>query len=65
MSVEFSAKHEKKTWHIINKIIGKAKFIDNDLLKRMIIGDIESFDQRQIANSFNKFFTEIGTKFAS
>ena len=55
----------KKSWDKIKEIIGKTKTFKNDILKRMVIDGIETFDQNKIANGFNKYFTEIGPKLAS
>ena len=55
----------KKTWDTIKQIIGKTKIFKNDILKRMVIDGIETFDRNKIANGFNKYFTEIGPKLAS
>ena len=35
----------KKTWDTIKQIIGKTKIFKNDILKRMVIDGIETFDQ--------------------
>ena len=55
----------KKTWDTIKQVIGKTKTIKNDIPKRMVIDGIETFDQNEIGNGFNKYFTEIGSKLAS
>ena len=55
----------KKTWDTIKQIIGKTKIFKNDILKRMVIDGIETFDQSKIANGFNKYFTEIEPNLAS
>ena len=55
----------KKTWGTIKQIIGKTKTFKNEIPKRMVIDGIETFDQNEIANEFNKYFTEIGPKAAS
>lgn len=52
----------KEICNTIKEVIGEVKSTDNNIPKRMIIDYIESFDQRQIKNRFNKFFTEIGPK---
>ena len=36
----------KKTWDTIKQVIGKTKTIKNDILKRMVIDGIETFDQQ-------------------
>ena len=40
----------------------KPKLLKNDILKRMVIDGIETFDKENIDNGFNKYFTEIGPK---
>ena len=35
----------KKTWETIKQIIVKTKTFKNDILKRMVIDGIETFDQ--------------------
>ena len=35
----------KKTWDTKKQVIGKTKTIKNDILKRMVIDGIETFDQ--------------------
>ena len=39
-----------------------AKSTKGNFPRRMIIDGQETFDQRKIANSFNKFFVDIGPK---
>ena len=55
----------KKSWDVIKEIIGGAKSTKGIFPKRMIIDDQEISDQGKIANYFNKFFVDIGTKLAS
>ena len=55
----------KKTWDIIREVIAKTKTNDNNIPKRMIIENIETFDPEKIADSFNKFFVDIGPSLAS
>ena len=55
----------KKTWGTIKQVLGKTKTIKNYIPKRMVKDGIETFDQNKIANSFDKYFTEIGPKLAS
>ena len=55
----------KKTWDTIKEVIGKIETFKNEILKRMVIDGIETFDQEKIANEFNKYFTEIVLKLAS
>ena len=55
----------KKTWDIIKEVIGKTKLSKNDLPKRLIHEQVETFDKAVIADNFNKFFVNIGPKLAS
>ena len=55
----------KKTWDMIEEVIGNTKTFKNNILKRMVINEIDSFDQNKFANGFNKFFSKIGPKLAS
>ena len=55
----------KKTWDSIEEVIGKTKAFKNSIPKGMVIDGIGTFDPNKIANGFNKFFTEIGSKLAS
>ena len=55
----------KKSWDVIKEIIVGAKSTKGNFPRRMIIDGQETFDQRKIANSFNKFFVDIGPKLAA
>ena len=50
--------------NVVKKITGKAKS-SNNIFKRMIIDDHETFDQEKIANCSNKFFVDITSKLNS
>ena len=52
-------------WKTIKEVTSKSKTFKNDIPKRMIIDEIETFDQNKNANGFNKCFTEIRSKLAS
>ena len=55
----------KKTWEIIKDSIGKGKRNNQNFPKKVIVNNIAITDETQIAENFNKFFTEIGRKLAS
>ena len=55
----------KNSWDVIEEIIAGAKSTKGSIPRRMIIDSQETFDQRKIANCFNKFFVDIGPKLAS
>ena len=55
----------QKSWDVIKEIIAGAKSTKCSFPRRMIIDGQEIFDQRKIANCFNKFFVDIGPKLAS
>ena len=54
----------KKTWEIIKDSIGKGKCNNQNFPKKVIVDNIAIRDETQIAENFNKFFTEIGPKLA-
>ena len=59
-------KHDsKKTWSIMKELIGKIKFKSSNLPRRITVNEVDIFDKRKIANEFNSFFTNIGSKLAS
>ena len=59
-------KHDaKKTWIIMKKLIGKIKLKSSNLRRRITVNEVDIFDERKIANEFNAFFTNIGSKLAS
>ena len=49
----------------MKEIIGKTKPKLSNLPRRIIVNDVHIFDKRKIANEFNSFFTNIGSKLAS
>ena len=55
----------KKTWSIMKELIGKIKLKSSNLPRRITVNDVDIFDERKIANEFNAFFTNIGSKLAS
>ena len=58
-------KHDaKKTWSIMKELIGKIKLKSSNLPRRITVNEVDIFDKRKIANEFNAFFTNIGSKLA-
>ena len=54
----------KKTWEIIKDSIGNGKCNNQNFPKKIIADNIAITYETQIAENFNKFFTETGPKFA-
>jgi hypothetical protein len=54
----------KKTWSTINDLICKTKN-KNDFPSYFVINGAKVYNNNEIANKFNKFFTEIGPKLAN
>ena len=52
------------TWEIIKDSIGKGKCNNQSFPKTVIVDNIATTDETQIAENLNKFFTEIGPKLA-
>ena len=48
----------RKLWDVIKEIKGRSKQLKDCFTKIMIIDGEEIFDQRKIANSFNKLFVD-------
>ena len=55
----------KRTWATIKEIIGSKKWSGTLFPKRLVVNDLECFDNKTTAVNFNKFFSEIGPKLAS
>ena len=55
----------KRTWVTIKEIIGSKKSSGTLFPKWLVVIDLEFFNKKTIAKNFNKFFSEIGPKFAS
>ena len=55
----------KRTWATIKEIIGSKKWSGTLFPKRLVVNDLECFNNKTIAVNFNKFFSEIGPKLAS
>ena len=58
---EHNVNDMKRTWQIIRKAINKQPTKSN-ITDTFIIGNNEITDKRKIANGFNNFFANIGTK---
>ena len=59
-------KHDdKKIWSIMKELVGKIKLKSSNLPRRITVNKVDIFDERKIANEFNAFFTNIGSKLAS
>ena len=59
-------KHDaKKTWSIMKELIGNIKLKSSNLPRRITVNEVDIFDERKIANEFNAFFTNIGSKLTS
>ena len=54
----------KQTWQIMREVIGKGKLVNNSLPKHLILNNRNIFDQKTIANSFNEYFVNVGSKLA-
>ena len=55
----------KKTWSIMQEIIGKIKLKSSNFPRRITVNEVDPFDERKIANEFNALFTNIGSKLTS
>ena len=49
----------------MKELIGKIKLKSSNLPRRITVSEVDIFDERKIANEFNAFFTNIGSKLAS
>ena len=59
-------KHDaKRAWSIMKELIRKIKVKSSNLPRRITVNEVHIFDKRKIANEFNAFFTNIGSKLAS
>ena len=55
----------KRTWATIKEIIGSKKWSGTLFPKRLVVNDLECFDNKTTLVNFNNFFSEIGPKLAS
>ena len=49
----------------MKELIGKIKLKSSSLPRRISVNEVDIFDERKIANEFNTFFINIGSKLAS
>ena len=54
----------KKTWHVIKEAIGKEKYKQQNLPKKILVDKKSITETESIAESFNKYFTQIGPNLA-
>ena len=54
----------KKTWDTIKEAIGKTKIKSNNFPRKITINKNETFDEDLIANTFNKYFVNVGPDLA-
>ena len=55
----------KKTGRIMKKVIEKSKLIHSTLSRKIVINKNVIFQEKHTANTFNKFFINIGPKLAN
>ena len=54
----------KKTWQIVNKIIGKTKMINNNLPEKRIVNGKSILEKKEREKEFNNFFVKISPTLA-
>ena len=54
----------KKTWQVIKEAIGKEKYKQQNLPKKILVDKTRNAETESIAESFNKYFTQIGPNLA-
>ena len=57
--------NSKETWKVIKETVGKNKIFNDDFPKTLLRDKQEITGQKEIANYFNTFFTNIGSILAS
>ena len=55
----------RKTWSVMKEILGKRTTKSSTLQTKITVNKTDIFDAKQIADEFNKFFTNIGTELAN
>jgi hypothetical protein len=55
-----NASNPKKTWQTLNEILGKTK--NSDKIDQINIDGIPEHDEQKIADTFNGFFSRVGTE---
>ena len=53
----------KKTWQVIKEAIGKEKCKQQNLPKKILVDKISITETESIAESFNKYYTQIGKRY--
>ena len=48
----------------MKEVISKGRLVNNLLPKHLILNNRNIFDQKNIANSFNEYFVNVGPKLA-
>ena len=48
----------------MKEVIDKVKLVNNSLPKHLILNNKNIFDHKTIANSFNEYFANVGSKLA-
>ena len=56
--------YAKKTWCIMEELIGKVKIKKSSLPFKIVIDKTDIVGEKNIANEFNNFVTDIGLKLA-
>ena len=54
----------KKTWQFIKEAIGREKYKQQNLPKKILVDKISITETESIAESFNRYFTQIDPKLA-
>ena len=54
----------QKTWQIIKEAIGKEKYKQQNIPRKILVDKKSITETESIAESLNKYFTQIGTKLA-
>jgi hypothetical protein len=55
--------NSKKTWDTLNEALGKSKKAQS--VDKININGVSSSDPKEIANHFNRFFTQVGKNISS
>ena len=55
----------KKTWNVVKDIIGKSKIKSTNHSRKLAVNKVDVYDQPEIADAFNDFFTSIGQQLTS
>ena len=55
----------KRKWDVMKEIIGKSKIKTECLPKSLIVNQVKITDQKEIADNFNKYYSNVGKNLAS